>query len=180
MTLALAVSRMVVERHEQTKRRGNLWLEKQPFTWKGMKRRFRRSASCCNLLYLAMASMFGSWMFGLTKYDNEIRTGRNVKQLTHRALQIATSDPKVPVYLMGAREVMEEALEAPVPIDRDAWRPVPPLPLPEDAAAEILAAFTAASPRRGRHGATLRHAPAEDGSSSEHEPVAGGGEFFAG
>ena len=28
-----------------------------------------------------------------TKYDNEIRTGRNVKQLVHRALQIARSEP---------------------------------------------------------------------------------------
>ena len=30
---------------------------------------------------------------GFVKYDNEIRTGRNVKQLVHRALQIARSDP---------------------------------------------------------------------------------------
>ncbi len=28
-----------------------------------------------------------------TKYDNEIRTGRNVKQLVHRALQISRSEP---------------------------------------------------------------------------------------
>ena len=27
------------------------------------------------------------------KYDNEMRTGRNVKQLVHRALQIARSEP---------------------------------------------------------------------------------------
>ena len=35
------------------------------------------------------------------KYDNEIRTGRNVKQLVHRALQIARSEPAGPVYLTG-------------------------------------------------------------------------------
>ena len=29
---------------------------------------------------------------GYVKYDNEIRTGRNVKQLVHRALQIARSE----------------------------------------------------------------------------------------
>ena len=42
------------------------------------------------------------------KYDNEIRTGKNAKQLVHRALQIAQSEPKGPVYLMAAREVLEE------------------------------------------------------------------------
>lgn len=38
------------------------------------------------------------------------RTGRNVKQLVHRAIQIATSEPAGPVYLTGPREVMEEQL----------------------------------------------------------------------
>jgi acetolactate synthase-1/2/3 large subunit len=81
---------------------------------------------------------------GYMKYDNEVRTGRNVKQLVHRALQIATSDPKGPVYLMGAREVMEEELPAPVPTDVAVWRPVPAQPLPEAAVATILDAFRAA------------------------------------
>ncbi|HXP55761.1 MAG TPA: thiamine pyrophosphate-binding protein, partial [Streptosporangiaceae bacterium] len=31
------------------------------------------------------------------KYDNEIRTGRNVKQLVHRALQISATEPAGPV-----------------------------------------------------------------------------------
>jgi acetolactate synthase-1/2/3 large subunit len=48
---------------------------------------------------------------GYTKYDNEIRTGRNVGQLVRRALQIARSEPAGPVYLMAAREVMEESLD---------------------------------------------------------------------
>ncbi|MUL40627.1 thiamine pyrophosphate-requiring protein [Streptomonospora sp. PA3] len=48
---------------------------------------------------------------GYTKYDNEIRTGANVKQLVHRAMQIATSQPAGPVYLVGAREVMEARLD---------------------------------------------------------------------
>jgi hypothetical protein len=81
---------------------------------------------------------------GYMKYDNEIRTGLNVKQLTHRALQIAMSDPRGPVYLMAAREVMEEEMPAPPPIEPAAWAPVPPLPLPEDAVATILAAFATA------------------------------------
>jgi acetolactate synthase-1/2/3 large subunit len=47
-------------------------------------------------------------MRGYTKYDAEFRTGRNIKQMTWRALQIAASDPKGPVYVVGAREIMEE------------------------------------------------------------------------
>ena len=45
------------------------------------------------------------------KYDNEIRTGRNVKHLVYRALQIARSEPAGPVYLTAPREVMEEPVE---------------------------------------------------------------------
>ena len=47
---------------------------------------------------------------GYAKYDHEIRTGRNVKQLVHRAMQIARSEPAGPVYLTAAREVLEEEL----------------------------------------------------------------------
>src|SRR5579884_1804387 len=41
------------------------------------------------------------------KYDNEIRTGANVKQIVRRAMGIAHSEPCGPVYLVGSREVME-------------------------------------------------------------------------
>ena len=58
---------------------------------------------------------------GYVKYDNEIRTGRNVKQLVHRALQIARSEPAGPVYLVGPREVMEEPVE-PYTADPAAYR----------------------------------------------------------
>jgi acetolactate synthase I/II/III large subunit len=37
------------------------------------------------------------------KYDNEIRTGRNVKQLVHRAMQLARSEPAGPVPVGGAQ-----------------------------------------------------------------------------
>lgn len=65
---------------------------------------------------------------GYMRYDNEIRTGKNVKDLVHRALQFAQSDPKGPVYLMGAREVMEEEV-APTRNDAAAWRPIEPAAL---------------------------------------------------
>ncbi|MBT2733791.1 thiamine pyrophosphate-requiring protein [Bacillus sp. ISL-7] len=62
---------------------------------------------------------------GYTKYDNEIRTGANVKQLVYRALQIAKSHPMGPVYLMGPREAMEEKTE-PVSINSELWKPISP------------------------------------------------------
>lgn len=80
---------------------------------------------------------------GYMRYDNEIRTGRNVKELVHRAMQFANSDPKGPVYLMGAREVMEEEV-APTPDDAAAWRPIEPAALAGAAVARIGAALAAA------------------------------------
>jgi acetolactate synthase-1/2/3 large subunit len=80
---------------------------------------------------------------GYMRYDNEIRTGRNIKQLVHRALQFACSDPKGPVYLMGPREVMEEAVD-PVAIDPAAWTPIEPTSLPEAGLAGIAVALAGA------------------------------------
>ena len=64
-------------------------------------------------------------MRGYSKYDNEIRTGKNVKQLVHRALQIAKSEPQGPVYLMGPREAMEEETER-ITVDTELWQPISP------------------------------------------------------
>lgn len=75
-------------------------------------------------------------MRGYTKYDNEIRTGANVKQLVHRALQIAKSDPKGPVYLMGPREAME-AEARPVNIQKELWEPISPGAISPDRLEEL-------------------------------------------
>ncbi|HXJ39943.1 MAG TPA: thiamine pyrophosphate-requiring protein, partial [Bryobacteraceae bacterium] len=73
------------------------------------------------------------------RYENEIRTGVNVKQMVYRALQFAESDPRGPVYLMGAREVMEqETVRAEV--DRTCW----PLLAKAPAAESFLDALVAA------------------------------------
>src|SRR5882724_8416307 len=80
---------------------------------------------------------------GYVKYENEIRTGRNVKQLVHRALQFAHSDPKGPVYLVGPREVMEEEVP-PAPIDPAEWMPIAPAALPPDGVDAIARALAAA------------------------------------
>ena len=71
------------------------------------------------------------------KYDNEIRSAHNVKQMVHRSLQIAHSDPKGPVYLVGAREVMEEGTER-VVIDVAEWPPLELTPLAEAAVASLV------------------------------------------
>jgi acetolactate synthase-1/2/3 large subunit len=83
---------------------------------------------------------------GYVKYDNEIRTGRNVKQVVHRALQIARSEPAGPVYLTAAREVMEEPLE-PYAADAAHYQPVAPAALTGEVTREITNALAqAASP----------------------------------
>ncbi|EID52615.1 thiamine pyrophosphate-requiring protein [Saccharomonospora xinjiangensis] len=81
---------------------------------------------------------------GYTKYDNEIRTGANVKQLVHRALQIASSAPAGPVYLVGPREVMEA--EAPTrQADAAHFPPVAPAALAPDVVERVAAALAGAS-----------------------------------
>jgi acetolactate synthase I/II/III large subunit len=80
------------------------------------------------------------------KYDTELRTGKNVKQLVHRALQLARSEPAGPVYLVGTREVMEERL-TPTPLDnsnRLGYRPVEPAALAPEVIAEIATALAGA------------------------------------
>jgi acetolactate synthase-1/2/3 large subunit len=80
---------------------------------------------------------------GYMKYDAELRTGHNVKQMVYRALQFATSDPKGPVYLMGAREVMEEEV-APALSAIASWRPIEPATLDSTGVARIGAALASA------------------------------------
>lgn len=80
---------------------------------------------------------------GYTRYDNEVRSGRNIKQLVHRAFQFAQSDPKGPVYLVAAREVLEEEVPH-VRIQREGWQPVAPAALSEEAVDVIAKALLAA------------------------------------
>ncbi len=78
------------------------------------------------------------------KYDNELRHARNVKQIVHRSLQLAHSDPKGPVYLVGAREVMEAESER-VEMDIADWPPIAPTPLAETAVAGLIDAIQGAA-----------------------------------
>ena len=63
-----------------------------------------------------------------------MRYGANVPQLVLRSLQIAKSSPQGPIYLMGAREVMESEVE---PLDLkkvqpEKWKPLGRLALADD------------------------------------------------
>lgn len=80
---------------------------------------------------------------GYVKYENEVRTGRNVKQLVHRAMQFAHSEPRGPVYLVGGREAMEETIE-PVTIDTDLWQPLAPCALAEEGVQSLVQDLLAA------------------------------------
>ncbi|MEX0852609.1 MAG: thiamine pyrophosphate-binding protein, partial [Bauldia sp.] len=77
------------------------------------------------------------------KYDNELRTAANLPQVVCRALQIAESDPKGPVYVVATREVME-AEAGTVAIDRDVWRPLAPPALDAEAVELITDGLAAA------------------------------------
>jgi acetolactate synthase-1/2/3 large subunit len=80
---------------------------------------------------------------GCTKYDDEIRTGHNVKQLVHRAPQIARSESAGPVYLMGAREVLEAEVPA-QRVDPARFSPVAPAALAAPTVDRIADALTTA------------------------------------
>jgi acetolactate synthase I/II/III large subunit len=69
---------------------------------------------------------------GYMRYQHEVRVGANVKQIVHRAMQFAHSDPKGPVYLTMCREVLEQEIPDTV-IDTDRWVRTGPVALPPQA-----------------------------------------------
>ncbi|KAI1384414.1 thiamine diphosphate-binding protein [Hypoxylon trugodes] len=77
------------------------------------------------------------------RYASEIKTGKNIKQMVNRALQFATSAPQGPVYLVGAREVMEEEIE-PYSLDQGVWEAVELGGLTPKASKEIAEALLGA------------------------------------
>ncbi|KAI1312071.1 thiamine pyrophosphate enzyme [Xylaria venustula] len=77
------------------------------------------------------------------RYTAEIKTGKNIKQMVNRALQFARSDPQGPVYLVGAREVMEEDI-TPYSIDQGLWDRVELGGLPPKASKAIAEALLGA------------------------------------
>ncbi|MDP4128393.1 MAG: thiamine pyrophosphate-requiring protein [Bacillota bacterium] len=74
------------------------------------------------------------------KWESDIRTGKNVKQLIYRAMQMAQSDPAGPVYLTGAREVLEENVEK-LPDTWGKWASIEQASLPKWGIEEIVSAL---------------------------------------
>ena len=77
------------------------------------------------------------------KWEGDIRTGKNVKQLVYRAMQLATSAPAGPVYLTGAREVLEEAV-TPRESEWAQWQAIAQGALPQREAEHIVEALASA------------------------------------
>lgn len=77
------------------------------------------------------------------RYSAEIKTGKNIKQMVNRALQFARSDPQGPVYLCGAREVMETDIQ-PYTIKQELWQPVKLGALPDVGVESIARALAVA------------------------------------
>ena len=73
---------------------------------------------------------------GYAKFDCELRNADNIRELTFRALRFAYSDPRGPVYLMGAREIMEADTD-PAAGRSGHWQPVARTALPPDAVENI-------------------------------------------
>ena len=79
----------------------------------------------------------GSIVRPYTKLNQEYYSGLNIQQMTYRALQLAESEPKGPVYMMAAREVLEEP-GVDVGAELSKWAPVAPLGL-DNESVNILA-----------------------------------------
>jgi len=75
------------------------------------------------------------------RYVGELRTGRTVKETIARAMQFAKSDPKGPVYVVGAREVLAEKIEIPYELEQAKYGSVGPSALPQSAVATIVEAL---------------------------------------
>jgi acetolactate synthase-1/2/3 large subunit len=74
---------------------------------------------------------------GYSKLNYEYRSGKNIQQMTYRALQVAQSEPMGPVYMTATREVLEEE-GVDIGADIRLWGPISPAAL-DDESAETLA-----------------------------------------
>ncbi|KZT22829.1 Thiamin diphosphate-binding protein [Neolentinus lepideus HHB14362 ss-1] len=81
------------------------------------------------------------------RYTGEILSGRNVDKVVMRALQIAQSEPRGPVYLWARREVTEEEVDESImqrPSEVAKWPVVAPSALSPDVVTTISSALLTA------------------------------------
>ena len=81
---------------------------------------------------------------GYTKLNLELKSGKNVQQMVYRAMQIAMSDPKGPVYLMATREPLEED-GVDIKADLKRWAPIAPMALDDESAGLLADALAKAA-----------------------------------
>lgn len=108
-----------------------------PYTMEGELRGSRNS----HINYLQNVYDQRGIVRNYVKWEQDIRTAVNIKQLTYRAMQLAKSDPKGPVYLTGAREVLEEAVKTP-PVGYKPLKPIEESTLPSSGVRKIIQALT--------------------------------------
>ena len=85
----------------------------------------------------------GGIVRGYTKQVGEFRSGKNIQQMTYRAIQIANSEPKGPIYMMATREVLEEeGLD--IQADLKRWAPISPMGLDDESVALLAEVLTKA------------------------------------
>ncbi len=104
-----------------------------PYTMEGELRGGRNA----QIQFLQNVSDQAGIVRGYTKMNYELRSGKNVQQMVYRALQLAGSEPKGPVYTVASREVLEEE-GCDIKADPSTWAPVAPTALDDDSI-ELLA-----------------------------------------
>ena len=87
---------------------------------------------------------------GYTKMNYELRSGKNIRQMVWRALQLAKTDPQGPVYTVASREVLEEESRA-VDIDFKLWGPAAHAALDSQSVEILTAALCTAKKPPHRH-----------------------------
>ncbi|WCK57302.1 thiamine pyrophosphate-requiring protein (plasmid) [Aneurinibacillus sp. Ricciae_BoGa-3] len=78
-----------------------------------------------------------------TKWDYDVHTGKNIQKLTLRAMQIAQSEPKGPVYMMSPREMLEEEVPR-MKVDKEKFAPLAPSALNEEKVKELASTLSQA------------------------------------
>ena len=110
-----------------------------PYTMEG-ELRGGRDAS---IQFLQNAADQAGIVRGYTKLNYEYRSGKNIQQMTYRALQIAHSEPMGPVYMTATREVLEEE-GVDIGADISQWSAIAPAGLNGESAAMITQALSRA------------------------------------
>ena len=110
-----------------------------PYTMEGELRGGRNA----HIQFLQNVSDQGSIVREYSKLTYEYRSSKNIQQMTYRALQIAHSEPMGPVYVMAAREVLEDE-SVDVHADIRLWKEVSPQGLDDESVKTVVEALAKA------------------------------------